>query len=200
MISLLFGRNIALFFLETLAISPFNPSSFEHLSHFHSSIYECLVNCCFKLLRTFTEGLLIATIFPCGRVGCVHNSSDMSRQPKLRPKSQIPGYSSGLYDVGLVATLADREADHGTCEKRREQRISRVKRKHVLKACDRCRVKKTKVGEPASVHRLSAFFNVWSAHTNQCDGKQPCNRCSTYNHPCLFRERKATQTKVYSRG
>ncbi|KAL4970440.1 uncharacterized protein BDV14DRAFT_43590 [Aspergillus stella-maris] len=34
----------------------------------------------------------------------------------------------------------------------------------------------------------------------QCDGKQPCNRCSSYNHPCLFRERKATQTKVYSRG
>jgi hypothetical protein len=28
----------------------------------------------------------------------------------------------------------------------------------------------------------------------------PCNRCSVYNHPCLFRERKATQTKVYSRG
>ncbi|EEH15824.2 hypothetical protein PABG_05911 [Paracoccidioides brasiliensis Pb03] len=50
--------------------------------------------------------------------------------------------------------------------------IFRAKRKHVLKACDRCR----------------------------CDGNQPCYRCAAYNHPCLFRERKATQMKAYSRG
>ncbi|OJJ34940.1 hypothetical protein ASPWEDRAFT_171771 [Aspergillus wentii DTO 134E9] len=101
----------------------------------------------------------------------------MSRQPKLRPKSHIPGFPEGLYDLATIAPLSELESRQGFAEDKREQRVFRVKRKHVLKACDRCRVKKTK-----------------------CDGKQPCNRCSAYNHPCLFRERKATQTKVYSRG
>ncbi|KAJ5126759.1 hypothetical protein N7448_007538 [Penicillium atrosanguineum] len=96
----------------------------------------------------------------------------MSWQPKLRPK----GYSHTIDDFA-VASLSELEHRPRTGEDKRDQRVFRVKRKHVLKACDRCRVKKTK-----------------------CDGKQPCNRCSVYNHPCLFRERKATQTKVYSRG
>lgn len=69
----------------------------------------------------------------------------MSRQPKLRPKSHIPGYPEGLYDLGLSAPIADLENRTGFGEDRREQRVFRVKRKHVLKACDRCRVKKTKV-------------------------------------------------------
>ncbi|EAU39501.1 predicted protein [Aspergillus terreus NIH2624] len=101
----------------------------------------------------------------------------MSRQPKLRPKSHIPGFSDAMYDLAGVSSLSQLESRAGLGEERQDQRVFRVKRKHVLKACDRCRVKKTK-----------------------CDGKQPCNRCSAYNHPCLFRERKATQTKVYSRG
>ncbi|KAL1999098.1 hypothetical protein VTN02DRAFT_5061 [Thermoascus thermophilus] len=101
----------------------------------------------------------------------------MSRQPKLCPKSQIPGFSEGLSDLGTVVPLSGFEASQAPAEAKRHHRIFRVKRKHVLKACDRCRVKKTK-----------------------CDGNQPCNRCSAYNHPCLFRERKATQTKVYSKG
>ncbi|KAL4997840.1 hypothetical protein BDV10DRAFT_81550 [Aspergillus recurvatus] len=95
----------------------------------------------------------------------------MSRQPKLRPKSHIAGFPDA------VSSLSQLEARIALSEEKHDQRVFRVKRKHVLKACDRCRVKKTK-----------------------CDGKQPCNRCSSYNHPCLFRERKATQTKVYSRG
>ena len=61
----------------------------------------------------------------------------MPRQPKLRPKSYVPGYSDGFYDL----PIADVD-DHG---EQSEQRVFRVKRKHVLKACDRCRVKKTKV-------------------------------------------------------
>ncbi|KAL4880185.1 hypothetical protein BJY04DRAFT_219461 [Aspergillus karnatakaensis] len=101
----------------------------------------------------------------------------MSRQPKLRPKSHIAGYPDALYDLSAVSSLSQLESRLALGEEKSEQRVFRVKRKHVLKACDRCRVKKTK-----------------------CDGKQPCNRCSSYNHPCLFRERKATQTKVYSRG
>ncbi|CEO59169.1 hypothetical protein PMG11_03854 [Penicillium brasilianum] len=96
----------------------------------------------------------------------------MPWQPKLRPK----GFPHSLDDFA-VASLSELEHRSRTGEEKRDQRVFRVKRKHVLKACDRCRVKKTK-----------------------CDGKQPCNRCSVYNHPCLFRERKATQTKVYSRG
>ncbi|KAL4941746.1 hypothetical protein BDV06DRAFT_175741 [Aspergillus oleicola] len=101
----------------------------------------------------------------------------MSKQPKLRPKSCIAGYPDAIYDFSSVSSLAHLESRTSLSEEKHDQRIFRVKRKHVLKACDRCRVKKTK-----------------------CDGKQPCNRCSSYNHPCLFRERKATQTKVYSRG
>ncbi|OQE38319.1 hypothetical protein PENCOP_c008G08121 [Penicillium coprophilum] len=99
--------------------------------------------------------------------------STMSWQPKLRPK----GFPHSIDGFAAVASLSELEHRARTAEDKRDQRVFRVKRKHVLKACDRCRVKKTK-----------------------CDGKQPCNRCSVYNHPCLFRERKATQTKVYSRG
>ncbi|KAL4871272.1 hypothetical protein BDV12DRAFT_33294 [Aspergillus spectabilis] len=101
----------------------------------------------------------------------------MSRQPKLRPKTHIAGFPDAIYDLSSVSTLSQLESRMALGEEKPDQRVFRVKRKHVLKACDRCRVKKTK-----------------------CDGKQPCNRCSSYNHPCLFRERKATQTKVYSRG
>lgn len=99
----------------------------------------------------------------------------MPRQPKLRPKTNIPGLPENLYDLTAVAQLSELECQQEMEEK--PQRVFRVKRKHVLKACDRCRIKKTK-----------------------CDGKQPCNRCAAYNHPCLFRERKATQTRVYSKG
>ncbi|KAL2843130.1 hypothetical protein BJY01DRAFT_198432 [Aspergillus pseudoustus] len=104
-------------------------------------------------------------------------SSEMSKQPKLRPKSHIEGYPDGIYDFSTPSTLSQHGSHMALSEDKPDQRVFRVKRKHVLKACDRCRVKKTK-----------------------CDGKQPCNRCSSYNHPCLFRERKATQAKVYSRG
>lgn len=91
----------------------------------------------------------------------------MSRQPKLRPKSHIPGYSDGLYDLGMVAPIADLEARQSFCEERREQRVFRVKRKHVLKACDRCRVKKTKVSRRNySVDILDVFSTASDAYTN----------------------------------
>ncbi|KAL3469666.1 hypothetical protein BJX99DRAFT_68098 [Aspergillus californicus] len=101
----------------------------------------------------------------------------MSKQPRLRPKTHIAGFPDAVYDYPTLSPLSPLESRMASSEEKPDQRVFRVKRKHVLKACDRCRVKKTK-----------------------CDGKQPCNRCSSYNHPCLFRERKATQTKVYSRG
>ncbi|KAK5114321.1 hypothetical protein LTR62_002572 [Meristemomyces frigidus] len=50
-------------------------------------------------------------------------------------------------------------------------------RKRVFKACDRCRLKKSK-----------------------CDGNSPCSRCQADNTICVFGERKKSQDKVYPRG
>jgi len=50
-------------------------------------------------------------------------------------------------------------------------------RKRVCKACDRCRLKKSK-----------------------CDGANPCSRCKQDNTICVFGERKKSQDKVYPKG
>ncbi|EGP83601.1 uncharacterized protein MYCGRDRAFT_111251 [Zymoseptoria tritici IPO323] len=50
-------------------------------------------------------------------------------------------------------------------------------RKRVCKACDRCRLKKSK-----------------------CDGSSPCSRCRTDNAICVFGERKKSNDKVYPKG
>ncbi|KAM3422017.1 hypothetical protein BST61_g2393 [Cercospora zeina] len=50
-------------------------------------------------------------------------------------------------------------------------------RKRVCKACDRCRLKKSK-----------------------CDGSSPCTRCKTDNAICVFGERKKSHDKVYPKG
>lgn len=50
-------------------------------------------------------------------------------------------------------------------------------RKRVCKACDRCRLKKSK-----------------------CDGSSPCSRCRTDNAICVFGERKKAHDKVYPKG
>lgn len=65
----------------------------------------------------------------------------MSWQPKLRPK----GFPHTMNDFAAVDSLAELEHRSRNIEDKRDQRVFRVKRKHVLKACDRCRVKKTKV-------------------------------------------------------
>lgn len=50
-------------------------------------------------------------------------------------------------------------------------------RKRVCKACDRCRLKKSK-----------------------CDGSSPCGRCRADNAICVFGERKKAHDKVYPKG
>ncbi|KAJ6111635.1 hypothetical protein N7523_007696 [Penicillium sp. IBT 18751x] len=50
-------------------------------------------------------------------------------------------------------------------------------RKRVCKACDRCRLKKSK-----------------------CDGASPCSRCRADNAVCVFGERKKAHDKVYPKG
>lgn len=50
-------------------------------------------------------------------------------------------------------------------------------RKRVCKACDRCRLKKSK-----------------------CDGSSPCSRCKSDNAICVFGERKKSHDKIYPKG
>lgn len=53
--------------------------------------------------------------------------------------------------------------------------LDNSKKKRVGKACDSCRLKKTK-----------------------CNGKQPCERCTADNKICIYTERKKSKDKVYS--
>lgn len=52
---------------------------------------------------------------------------------------------------------------------------SNLRKKRVGKACDSCRLKKTK-----------------------CNGKQPCERCTLDNKICVYTERKKSKDKVYT--
>ncbi|KAG5422359.1 FCR1 [Candida metapsilosis] len=52
-----------------------------------------------------------------------------------------------------------------------------VKKKRVGKACDSCRIKKTK-----------------------CDGKKPCNRCLLDNKICVFTEKRKVKEKIHPPG
>lgn len=54
-------------------------------------------------------------------------------------------------------------------------KLDYTKKKRVVKACDSCRLKKTK-----------------------CNGQQPCERCSLDDKICIYTERKKTKDKIYS--
>ncbi|KAJ5692112.1 hypothetical protein N7462_001535 [Penicillium macrosclerotiorum] len=56
-------------------------------------------------------------------------------------------------------------------------------RKRVCKACDRCRLKKSKTDT-----------------AQKCDGASPCSRCRADNAICVFGERKKAHDKVYPKG
>jgi hypothetical protein len=66
-------------------------------------------------------------------------------------------------------------------------------RKRVCKACDRCRLKKSKVSG-------SGFVSRPSLTQFQCDGASPCSRCKADNAICVFGERKKSHDKVYPKG
>ncbi|KAJ1716976.1 C6 transcription factor [Aspergillus flavus] len=83
----------------------------------------------------------------------------MSRQPKLRPKSHIPGFPDAMYDLATMSSMSQMEARTSLGEDKHDQRVFRVKRKHVLKACDRCRVKKTKDATTSMLIQLSVTGN-----------------------------------------
>ncbi|RLV94871.1 Fluconazole resistance protein 1 [Spathaspora sp. JA1] len=57
------------------------------------------------------------------------------------------------------------------------QEDSHIKKKRVGKACDSCRIKKTK-----------------------CDGRKPCNRCIIDNKICVFTEKKKLKEKNHPTG
>lgn len=68
-------------------------------------------------------------------------------------------------------------------------------RKRVCKACDRCRLKKSKV-----LRRPPATAALDADGRRQCDGSSPCGRCRSDNAICVFGERKKTHDKVYPKG
>ncbi|PGH11989.1 hypothetical protein AJ79_04576 [Helicocarpus griseus UAMH5409] len=97
----------------------------------------------------------------------------MPQPPTLFPKLHVSTTPPEPHSAtSVMASFPTFGSSQHIPETGTQHQIFRAKRKHVLKACDRCR----------------------------CDGNQPCYRCAAYNHPCLFRERKATQTKAYSKG
>ena len=67
-------------------------------------------------------------------------------------------------------------------------------RKRVCKACDRCRLKKSKVGRVIDTPRVPKLTLY------QCDGASPCSRCKADNAICVFGERKKSHDKVYPKG
>lgn len=64
-------------------------------------------------------------------------------------------------------------------------------RKRVCKACDRCRLKKSKV---------FLLLALRAQADRQCDGANPCSRCRADNAICVFGERKKAHDKVYPKG
>ncbi|KAL9096812.1 MAG: hypothetical protein Q9163_006398 [Psora crenata] len=70
-------------------------------------------------------------------------------------------------------------------------------RKRVGKACDRCRIKKSKVTHgiaPPVTHLPLTSPGV------KCDGKRPCGRCQNDDAVCVFGGRKRKHDRVHPKG
>lgn len=70
--------------------------------------------------------------------------------------------------------------------------------KRVWKACERCRMKKTKVGFPAL--RTELCIAAQPLTRRQCDGEFPCKRCKDDGLVCTAGTRKKTEYKQLPRG
>ncbi len=70
-----------------------------------------------------------------------------------------------------------------------------VRKRRVGKACDHCRIKKTKVCI------LKTFISIFIlTFYIQCDGHHPCHRCILDNKICTYSDRKKTKDKTYPSG
>lgn len=69
--------------------------------------------------------------------------------------------------------------------------------KRVWKACERCRMKKTKVCPP---YLLLYSRPVISLTFLKCDGESPCKRCKDDGLVCTAGSRKKTEFKQLPRG
>ena len=70
----------------------------------------------------------------------------MPQPPTLFPKPYASTRFPGVYSAtSAMASFSRSGFSQHTADISSHQQIFRAKRKHVLKACDRCRVKKTKV-------------------------------------------------------
>ncbi|KAL9131894.1 MAG: hypothetical protein Q9217_000254 [Psora testacea] len=68
-------------------------------------------------------------------------------------------------------------------------------RKRVCKACDRCRIKKSKVTPASATQKSSTNYP-----TSKCDGKKPCGRCRNDDAICVFGGRKRKHDRVHPKG
>lgn len=87
---------------------------------------------------------------------------------------------SGMSTVGLSTVGLSPDDHHFASDRTVLQHLQphlHHKKKRVGKACDSCRIKKTK-----------------------CDGKKPCNKCVQDNKICVFTEKKKPKEKSYPNG
>jgi len=68
-------------------------------------------------------------------------------------------------------------------------------RRRVVNACQRCRLRKCKVG-------ISTLFSTKKLLVTplQCDGTTPCTRCKSDDTICAYGKHKKTEKLVYRKG
>jgi hypothetical protein len=90
--------------------------------------------------------------------------------------------------------LANRTSKRSNSSHEQTSVVIDGRHKRVWKACERCRMKKTKV--------RVAVFPIWISLTScvQCDGESPCKRCKDDGLVCTAGSRKKTEFKQLPRG
>lgn len=75
-----------------------------------------------------------------------------------------------------------------------------ARHKRVWKACERCRMKKTKVIKRKPAAPVRTRRQCRPTNSNQCDGEFPCKRCKDDGLVCTAGTRKKTEFKQLPRG